>query len=218
MPSSYDPMLAKIVAHGADRESALAALRTALKRTILAGMPTNLTWLLDLLAVEAVEVGKTTTQTANDVSQSMPDRKLAIAAGVAHSLDRSRGEDPWTAIGPLRLTGTATIAFHGEDWEELRGIQHIVGEWMLESDGKASPLRWWRNQQAIWTINLGDEVAQFAIVARNDSIEIAGNGGRWPLQSGRRPIRKVNSAPTRVRRRRSRSPSRKSDADSRVTR
>jgi acetyl-CoA/propionyl-CoA carboxylase, biotin carboxylase, biotin carboxyl carrier protein len=189
MPSSYDPMLAKIVAHGADRESALEGLRTALRRTIVAGLPTNLTWLLDLLNAEAVKAGRATTQTASDVSQTIPDHNLAVAAGIAHTLDRSRGaaSDPWTAIGPLRLTGAATVAFHGDDWEELRGIRQIASEWLLESDGEASPLRWWRDEKGIWTINLDDEIGMYAIVARNDMIEVAGNGGRWVMGSGRLP-------------------------------
>ena len=41
----YDPMIAKVVARGADRASALAALRAALAGTQVAGLPTNLAFL-----------------------------------------------------------------------------------------------------------------------------------------------------------------------------
>ncbi len=193
IPSSYDSMLAKVVAHGADRESALEALRTALKRTIVAGLPANLTWLLDLLNDDAVKAGRASTQTASDVSQSIPGRRLAVAAGVAHTLDRSRqsASDPWTAVGPLRLTGAATVAFHGDDWEEQRSMQQISGAWKLESDGEVSPLRWWRDEQGIWTVNLAGEVAQFAIVVRDDTVEIAGDGGRWLMRPGRKSTQKT---------------------------
>jgi hypothetical protein len=51
----YDPMIAKIVAHGPDRASALAALRAALRGTQVAGLPTNLAFLQRLAGHPAFE-------------------------------------------------------------------------------------------------------------------------------------------------------------------
>ncbi|KAF6259823.1 carbamoyl-phosphate synthase L chain, ATP binding domain-containing protein, partial [Scenedesmus sp. NREL 46B-D3] len=48
--TNYDPMIAKIVTHAADRESALQLLRQALAETQVAGLPTNLGFLQDLSA------------------------------------------------------------------------------------------------------------------------------------------------------------------------
>eukprot|EP00198_Chlamydomonas_reinhardtii_P008777 XP_001698114.1 methylcrotonoyl-CoA carboxylase alpha subunit [Chlamydomonas reinhardtii] len=44
----YDPMIAKLVTHGPDRATALAALVEALKQTQVAGLPTNIPFLLRL--------------------------------------------------------------------------------------------------------------------------------------------------------------------------
>src|SRR5205085_6502445 len=46
----YDPMLAKIVAHGGDRSAALAALELALAQTQLLGIRTNISFVRRLLA------------------------------------------------------------------------------------------------------------------------------------------------------------------------
>ena len=46
----YDPMLAKLIVHGADREEALARLRTALAHTAVAGLSTNAHLLQRLVA------------------------------------------------------------------------------------------------------------------------------------------------------------------------
>jgi len=40
--SDYDPLLMKVIAHGADRSEALARARRALRETIVAGLPTSL--------------------------------------------------------------------------------------------------------------------------------------------------------------------------------
>jgi acetyl/propionyl-CoA carboxylase alpha subunit len=188
MPSTYDPMLAKIVARGSNRQAALAALRAALRETVVAGIASNITWVLDLLDHEATTAGKATTQTASEVEQSTPDRGLAIAAAVAHALDHSRQStsDPWSAIGPLRLSGPAKLTFHGDDWEERIGVQQTASSWEILRSDSSTSLRWWRNENQVWTIAVGDEVARFAIVETDDGIEVAGNGGRWLLRSGPR--------------------------------
>ncbi len=48
----YDPMIAKIVAHGADRADALSKLQAALSGTRIAGLETNLDFLLGISADE----------------------------------------------------------------------------------------------------------------------------------------------------------------------
>ncbi|HXD27359.1 MAG TPA: biotin carboxylase N-terminal domain-containing protein [Arthrobacter sp.] len=54
----YDPMLAKVIAHGADRPEALARLDAALAGTIVLGVETNLEYLRGLLAEEDVQAGR----------------------------------------------------------------------------------------------------------------------------------------------------------------
>ncbi|CDO89779.1 acetyl/propionyl-CoA carboxylase subuit alpha [Mycobacterium triplex] len=55
--SDYDPMLSKVIAHGADRDEALAALDRALARTTILGVQTNIEFLRFLLADERVQAG-----------------------------------------------------------------------------------------------------------------------------------------------------------------
>ena len=53
----YDPMVAKLIVHGADRPQALAALRDALGRTQLAGIETNLDYLRKFCVAPAFAEG-----------------------------------------------------------------------------------------------------------------------------------------------------------------
>jgi acetyl/propionyl-CoA carboxylase alpha subunit len=59
--TAYDPLLAKLIAHGATRDEALARLRAALAETEVAGVTTNLPFLRWLLAQPAVRAGEATT-------------------------------------------------------------------------------------------------------------------------------------------------------------
>ena len=57
----YDPLLAKLIAHGATRDEALAKLATALAETEVDGITTNLPFLRWLVAHPSVRAGHTTT-------------------------------------------------------------------------------------------------------------------------------------------------------------
>ncbi|MES1186372.1 MAG: urea carboxylase [Myxococcales bacterium] len=57
----YDPLLAKIIVHGEDREQALATMRAALAETRIGGIETNLGYLAQLVRDPVFVAGETTT-------------------------------------------------------------------------------------------------------------------------------------------------------------
>ena len=62
----YDPMMAKIIAHGADRAAAVVALREALRQTEIVGVEHNVPYLRNVLAHDAFLDGTYTTGLAED--------------------------------------------------------------------------------------------------------------------------------------------------------
>jgi urea carboxylase len=65
VPAFYDPMLAKLIVHGADRGEALAKLRRALADTRVAGIETNLDYLRQVVADPVFTEGRQTTRALN---------------------------------------------------------------------------------------------------------------------------------------------------------
>ncbi|MFN2470434.1 MAG: biotin carboxylase N-terminal domain-containing protein [Gaiellaceae bacterium] len=63
---AYDPMIAKLIAHGSTRDEALDLLRDALAATEVRGVTTNLPFLRWLVAHPAVRAGRTTTAFLSD--------------------------------------------------------------------------------------------------------------------------------------------------------
>src|SRR5262249_59322048 len=58
---AYDPMIAKLVAHGTTRAESLELLRHALDETAVEGVTTNLPFLRWLVSHPLVQAGETTT-------------------------------------------------------------------------------------------------------------------------------------------------------------
>ncbi|HEY9391883.1 MAG TPA: biotin carboxylase N-terminal domain-containing protein [Mycobacteriales bacterium] len=89
--SRYDPMLAKIAAWGEDRATALRRLDSALARTVLLGLTTNVAFLRALLADPDVAAGRLDTglverRVAELTGAPVPDDVLAAVA-LARLLD-----------------------------------------------------------------------------------------------------------------------------------
>jgi len=90
----YDPMIAKLIAHGPTREEALRRLRAALDETEVGGVVTNLPFLRWLVTHPAVRAGRTTTAFLTDFPPlSAPP--AALAAG------------PWRGVFRLNLPSPA---------------------------------------------------------------------------------------------------------------
>ena len=77
----YDPMVAKVIASGPDRPTALRRLRRALGDTVLFGLPTNRTFLLDVLADPVFAAGEATT---TFIEERFPDGPAPPVPSDAH--------------------------------------------------------------------------------------------------------------------------------------
>jgi len=110
--SDYDPMLSKVIAHGADRDEALATLDSALARTAVLGVQTNIEFLRFLLADERVRAGDLDTALLDDRATDfrplpVPDDVLA-AAGLYRQWALSRAATSgnlWAAPTGWRIGG-----------------------------------------------------------------------------------------------------------------
>jgi acetyl-CoA/propionyl-CoA carboxylase biotin carboxyl carrier protein len=133
--TAYDPLLAKIVAAGADRAAALARLDAGLADYHLLGVGTNVAFLRALLAGDDVRAGRLDTGLVERVRQGHtgggePDAHVLAAAALVRRLAREPaggvvdpfaipdgwrlGESAWT---PVELAwgdeGRATVAVRG---------------------------------------------------------------------------------------------------------
>jgi acetyl-CoA/propionyl-CoA carboxylase, biotin carboxylase, biotin carboxyl carrier protein len=106
--SRFDPMLAKIIAHGPDRPTALGRLTRALDATVVLGLTTNLRFLRWVVREPVVREGLVRTDTLERIwpPDDLPVR-TAIPEGVwgvaAALLRESGADDGWRLNAPPRF-------------------------------------------------------------------------------------------------------------------
>ena len=157
--ADYDPMVAKVIAHGATREQARRRLIAGLRSTVLLGPTTNKVFLLDLLAHPAFVGGEVTTNfVEHDPSAralgKLPEAPEADALALAGLLWLESRRDPrharpgmpagWTNSHALRAsfdlrcgarTWTIAIEARGKHWQVSTGEGEARSVRVLAHDG-----------------------------------------------------------------------------------
>ncbi|MCB1567723.1 MAG: acetyl/propionyl/methylcrotonyl-CoA carboxylase subunit alpha [Xanthomonadales bacterium] len=140
----YDPMLAKLIVHGADRDEALARMRQALAQTAIVGLSSNVGFLSRLVAAEGAFARAdldtslierehealfpaTTPATARQIA-------LASVAQLLHETKAIASADPWSAHGGWRLHGQTARELRWRERDELR----LATAWSQEASWRIS--------------------------------------------------------------------------------
>ena len=180
--SLYDPMLMKVIAHGADRDEAMDRLDKALANTIVAGVGVNTDFCRFLLADDEVRAGRLDTglldRVAPDyVASSVPDEAL-VAAAMA-----------W--LGKRWPAQTSSPWAYPDGWRPGRQIASHI----RLNDGKESQLVAVEGTPDNATVVVGKHVAGLDAVKKGEapdpadlpepreySASIRANGDRWQLR------------------------------------
>jgi acetyl-CoA/propionyl-CoA carboxylase biotin carboxyl carrier protein len=145
--TDYDPMLAKVVAHGDDRDEALERLRRALGGTVVAGPTTNTAYLWALLARPEVRAGEMDTglieRLGDEVAAPAPPPELAALALVA-LLGEPEDDDIWSDRSGWRMQGPVWIR------QTLDGPPSIADAIAIRSAIEGGP-------SGAWEWEVGDE-------------------------------------------------------------
>ncbi len=113
MPVFYDPLLAKLIAVGETRETAIRRAVAALKRFAILGVRTNIAFLIQILEHPRFASGGVDTAfidseltTLTATSAEVPAAVLAVAARVhaAPVTPKATTADPWTRLQGWRCT------------------------------------------------------------------------------------------------------------------
>jgi len=138
IPIHYDPMIAKIIAHGADREEARRRLARALAQTEVVGVRTNLDLLRGIVAHPAFAAAELDTGFLARHAIGAPGAtpRAALAAAILRLLrdepatDPADPHSPWGLANAWRLNGTGWQDFRlvaGDDTVTLRaGLGEVI--------------------------------------------------------------------------------------------
>jgi 3-methylcrotonyl-CoA carboxylase alpha subunit len=207
----YDPMIAKLIVHGADRADALDRLSRALEATRIAGLATNIDFLAALARHPAFAAGDVHTGfIAEHESSLLPparpaeDTHLALAA-LAFMADRKRqAEDsaarsgdphsPWHRVDGWRLNDDAHHGLRFRDGEAERTVTlHFRRNgFVLDLPGGSVAARLLADENGEMAVTL-DGVRRTATVIR-DGLDywVLPSGGQGGGQGGGQPGRRLS--------------------------
>ncbi|WP_144833292.1 biotin carboxylase N-terminal domain-containing protein [Microbacterium sp. BH-3-3-3] len=174
--SLYDPMIAKVIAHGPDRETALARLDAALADTIVLGVDTNIADLRALLADPAVRAGDLDTGLLDRrgtpvAPEPSPAALAAVAQRVADAGNPADGS-VWGRVGAWRAGGA--VAARTVSLEDDAGQVHAVAPGTAgEAVVTGGPVEYW--------VHADGGAHRLRVVSRRDATE------RRRVAAGRAP-------------------------------
>jgi geranyl-CoA carboxylase alpha subunit len=175
----YDPMIAKIIAWGADREEARMRLLAAVKGTTLLGVTTNRDFLSAVLGVDEFIAGQATTgliarrfPASSLLRASPPAPVLAAAAGL---LGDGTGMG-WSSSGWLQHR--IDLAYGDEIF--IIALARTAQGWRVRAGEQTYQVRLLNRSADAVKIQLDDGVATRARFARQgDSLHLEMNGRIW---------------------------------------
>lgn len=158
----YDPMIAKLVAHGPDRKEALDALGKAIDATQIAGSVTNTVFLGALARDPDFAAGRADT----GLIERKADALTAIPA--SGELDRAKALLAASGAGPAKGTGP---------WEALRGYSHFhpVRQGVEIDEGETTIRATIAVANGGWSVDVGEAGAP--IVQPDSAVD---DVVRWP--------------------------------------
>lgn len=180
----YDPMLAKIVAWGDDREEARLRLLRAVERTSVLGLSTNKSFLAAALSEPEFASGQATTAF---IARAFPDgfggdgsppRDLIA---VAAALLASQHGDGWTTNRWIRND----IAIEAGNESFALSVSRSTGQWLVD-DGNGDPL-------AIVLLGNADGWIDYAVGAARRRVRHVPSGNGFFLEAEGRGWRFVDS-------------------------
>jgi 3-methylcrotonyl-CoA carboxylase alpha subunit len=186
----YDPMIAKIIAHGPDRAAALARLARTLARTEIAGPATNLALLREIVAQPEFRVGAVDTgfiARHGDVLLAPAGRapRAVLAAALLHWLsvrefvaDPADPHSPWGAANAWRMNGDGYQDMHLADGEETLAVRvHLNARgWRLDLPGGTAEVDTLAHADGSRTIWMDGRAFKARVLSRQDRVTVYADG------------------------------------------
>ncbi|MHA6624080.1 acetyl-CoA carboxylase biotin carboxylase subunit [Pseudonocardia sichuanensis] len=190
--SDYDPMLAKVIAHGADRAEALRRLDAALRDTVLLGLDTNTGFLRALLADPDVRAARLDTglvgrRLADWTAADLPDDVLGAAA--AHALLALEPAGPvvdpfdvpggWRVGEPAWTTWRMSVSGHDPVGVRIRG--RAAAAEVAVGDGEPQPCAAVRDGDAL-VVTVAGVTRRYACAQDGDTLWLGRDGRAWGIR------------------------------------
>ncbi|MGV8857482.1 ATP-binding protein [Rhodoglobus sp.] len=180
--ANYDPMLAKVIAHGATRAEALHALDRALAETVILGVTTNIEFLRALVNRDDVKAGELDTglieRALAEIEFAAPTPAVLAAAALSIHSERWMPGSPWQRPSGWRVghhrSARYRLACAGQVHEVLVAGPPDAAD--VTIDGMTTPARLTSSG-----VEWGAQSIRLTIETVDSTVWIAQEGTSWAL-------------------------------------
>jgi acetyl/propionyl-CoA carboxylase alpha subunit len=186
IPNRYDSLLAKVIVHQPDRQSALIQLQSALQQTVVAGIQTNLSFLQAIVASPEIQENRVYTrwidQHQGTINQQVLARqelvkpeKIIAAYLIFHFLnEKTSGETIWQQIGWWQLSPHFHVFVNDQEFDVR--LQKTSGELIFQIDGQNYTVTDWQVENRQVTFRSNEQTGTFYLAALNNSTRVHADG------------------------------------------
>jgi 3-methylcrotonyl-CoA carboxylase alpha subunit len=187
----YDPMIAKLIVWGGNREQALARMAQALAEYQIVGLASNIAFLQRLIASAPFAIADLDTgliERHHELLFPVPGKAalpvLALAAAALLCAERRQhGSDPWADRGGWRLNSALCRRLDFADDNNIYplDVTYRADAWTIEIDGVQTALRVADQSGSRLTLKLGDHTVHGDVVREGETFHIFSGGGHAVL-------------------------------------
>lgn len=171
----YDPMIAKLIVHGEDRDQALARMSQALSECRIVGLANNIAFLRRVVesrpfAAAELDTGLIERHQEELFPPAQPASKQALALAATALLTSEAGEtaanDPWASTSGWRMNGVLqrTLDFADETHAYPVAIAYNRTGWAMRHEQAWFDIRLLRHDGQHLTIALAGETVRGVVV------------------------------------------------------
>ena len=184
----YDPMIAKLIVHADDRANCLARLKTALEQTHIAGLTTNLDFLLQLAARPEFNQADIDTglldRALDDILDNQAEPPLPVIATATHAFLKAGPQTSiWDCQDGWRIGRSEAQTLDLEINQQRIALEVRHQQTLLEFAYQGETIRSGlnRTQSPIVSLTLNDQTHRLMLHRHsNQRFDIIWNQRRWP--------------------------------------
>jgi propionyl-CoA carboxylase alpha chain len=205
----YDPMVAKLITWGEDREQAIERMRSALDKFIVRGISTNIAFLSALIAHEKYRTGNISTNTIaeeypegfhpGDVPHEDPAEVIAVMASVVRKYRDRAAQIKGQLPGHRRNVPADWVIILGGEHHSVHVVP-IEGGHDVQYNGKTYAARSdWEFGQPLWDGTVNGEEIFFNDTATTEIYTLSRGGSQSEVRVMNPPPSSTSSCPRRCR-------------------
>jgi 3-methylcrotonyl-CoA carboxylase alpha subunit len=188
----YDPMIAKLIVWGRDRDEALARMSRALGDYQIVGLASNVAFLKRL--VESAPFAGADLDTGLierhrdslfPAAQAAPLPALVLAAAMLLDSERNAvARDPWSSASGWRMNGALTrkLDFSDDAGRQLVEVGYRGNGWIVQAGGQRAALALAERDGARFTVKLDGAVVRGDVVREGENFHVFTGGVHYTLQ------------------------------------